>query len=147
MSLNVASSTTQDSHHCSVECSDEETYFEPSESYRSTASGSRIWEPTGDAIGRLYEEIETTGVNKLEWQCPGRISPSQFNLQEPDDGQFTALEEGGSLAGGDQTKSKFDFDDEFDNDNFGSSSNAKVAAKRTQGLFTIFPHFAVHFSV
>ena len=115
----------------SVECSDDENYFEPSDNYRISSDGTRIWEPSGVDIVRLYEEIEANGFNKLEWQCPGRISPSQLN-QDANDGQYSQLDDSNSLTN--QTKSKFDFDNEFDDASFKKTSNTRVA-KRAQGLF------------
>lgn len=130
----------QQNSNWSVECSDEEGYFESNVNYRRLpAGGGRIWEPSGEEIGRLYGEMETVGLNRLQWQCPGRISPSQL-AQETTDGQFENPEDSNSLAGGSQTKSKFDFDNEFDDEespsfNAGASSGNRVTAKRTQGLF------------
>ena len=129
----------------SVECSDEEGYFDSAINYRQLpAGGGRIWEPSGEEIARLYGEMETVGFNRLQWQCPGRISPSQLQT-ETTDGQFENAEEGNNQGGGAQTKSKFDFDTEFDDEELpsfstGTSSNSsgnRVTAKRTQGLFTL----------
>lgn len=124
----------------SVECSDEEGYFDSAINYRQLpAGGGRIWEPSGEEIARLYGEMETVGFNRLQWQCPGRISPSQLQT-ETTDGQFENAEEGNNQAGGAQTKSKFDFDTEFDDEELPSfstgtpsnSSGNRVTAKRTQ---------------
>lgn len=140
----------EDQENWSVECSDEEGYFDRAVNYRILpAGGGRIWEPSGGDIARLYGEMETVGFNKLQWQCPGRISPSQLQT-ESIDGQFENKEDSDSLTTGSQTKSKFDFDNEFDDEEsgnppslIGSSSGNKVTAKRTQSMFLFFVLFIV----
>lgn len=37
---------------------------------------SSTWEPKPEDIIRLYTTLEKKGILELEWQCPGRRSPS-----------------------------------------------------------------------
>lgn len=57
-----------------VECSDDELATEAKE------SGDN-WEPTPNEIMTMYELLESKGVLDLEWQCPGRRSPSVNSTQ------------------------------------------------------------------
>lgn len=113
-----------------VECSDEEGYFEPQIVYRTKEDGSRIWEPRGEDIVLLYEEIEAKTFNPLDWKCPGRISPSQLDQLEA---KVKANETNDSINTS-QIKSEFDFDNDFDDDdNFGNNQNNLVTKRTNQG--------------
>lgn len=111
-----------------VECSDEESYFEADKHYRTTAEGGRIWEPSGEDIVHLYEEIHSKGFNQLDWQCPGKLSPSQLEHleEEPLDNNCSGL------VGQTQAKSEFDFDNDFEDNTF--RATATRVPKRSQGL-------------
>lgn len=63
-------STTED-EEWSVPHSDEESY-----SYSETSGGQSAWEPSPADIIQLYQVLGSKGILDLEWQCPGRRSPS-----------------------------------------------------------------------
>ena len=120
-----------------IDCSDDENYFSQDVHYRTSSDGTRVWEPCGDDIVLLYEEIELKGYVPLEWQCPGRISPTQFDQINKEKSSIT--ESNNSSTNNDQTKSEFDFDNDFgfDDGDTLSTSNSRVT-KRTQGMSFVF---------
>ncbi|KAJ6220011.1 hypothetical protein RDWZM_005823 [Blomia tropicalis] len=122
------SQAVQDDSNWVVECSDEEDYFEPNIEYR-TVNGIRVWEPSGEDIVRLYEEIEANGYNKLEWQCPGRISPSQLNQDNVVNDQSDETEINDDVNDK-KDKSKFDFDIDFDDDDDQFNASSARVPKR-----------------
>ncbi|KPM09779.1 PAXIP1-associated protein-like protein [Sarcoptes scabiei] len=112
-----------------AECSDEEQFFDPNEKYRQLKIGSRtvrIWEPSGSDIANLYEEIKEKGVVDLEWQCPGRISPTEY------DSMMNAKSESPNTSSTDQTqadKTEFDFDNDFDDETNPIETKSQVMRK------------------
>lgn len=115
-----------------IECSDEETYFPSGQSFRCLpATGERIWEPSGAEIVKLYEEIESKGYNELEWQNPGRISPSLLTAAAENEAnqKKTAEEKIDSSSDQKTAFDDFDFDDPFGG---GGGGQTKLNAKRSQ---------------
>lgn len=112
-----------------AECSDEEKYFEPNVKYRTNGNNNRIWEPSGEDIYELYQQIKMNNVVELEWICPGRISPSQLDqINKEQNGQNDSKTEESEQT----TKTEFDFDNEFDNDsNLLKNSKSRVLKKPT----------------
>ncbi|XP_067122687.1 PAXIP1-associated glutamate-rich protein 1 [Centruroides vittatus] len=62
--LEKGKETTESEEDWRVSCSDEEK------------ESCRIWEPKPEEILDLYIKLEKRGILDLEWQCPGRRSPS-----------------------------------------------------------------------
>ncbi|CAN7997272.1 unnamed protein product [Ixodes hexagonus] len=85
-------------------CSDDEKF--PART--TDARGNPSWEPNPEEIIELYSSLSKKGVLDLEWQCPGRRSPS-VHSNESDGADRRAAEE-------DEAKpvepNEFDFDDE-----------------------------------
>ena len=138
-----------------IECSDEESYYEPGIVYRQV-NGKRVWEPKGEIIAELYNRIEsnagTLPNEDFDWQNPGKISPSQLledNHKSGEGGEEKAGQDSEKIKEK-ETKTEFDFDNDFDDDSV-PDTNAKVTVKNrtSQGEFhtefSILPTFYFFF--
>lgn len=89
-----------------VSCSDEEKYLPPRDDHGVGRPSD--WEPKPEEIARLYATLVEKGSLDLEWQCPGRRSPS-IHSNESDGADRRAVEENEMKT---SEPNEFDFDDE-----------------------------------
>jgi len=121
-----------------VECSDDENYGNSQDNFR-LVDGKRIWEPTGEQIGQLYQQLESKGFIELRWQCPGRRSPSVHSLINTINSQKNCETSDHDTNNTDNLKTElneFDFETDFNNE---STIGTKVQPRKrsNQGL-TLF---------
>lgn len=98
-----ASAATDTDDNWRVNCSDEERFNPAKERGVNTP-----WEPKAEEILRMYTILSEKGVLELEWQCPGRRSPS-VHSNESDGADRRAVEENETKT---VEPNEFDFDDE-----------------------------------
>lgn len=101
----IAAMDTSD-ENWKVSCSDEEKYLPPRDDHGVGRPSD--WEPKPEEIARLYATLVEKGSLDLEWQCPGRRSPS-IHSNESDGADRRAVEENEMKT---SEPNEFDFDDE-----------------------------------
>lgn len=118
-----------------VACSDEELYYEKDVEYELDENNRRIWVPNQQTLNKLFLEIEKNGNLTLAWQCPGRISPSQYEKQKKQEEQEPEQKPTPSKN---DAKSEFDFDNDFDDEDLDDKSFVSLSAaipKRSFGEY------------
>ncbi|GIY87085.1 uncharacterized protein CDAR_255911 [Caerostris darwini] len=104
-----------------IDCSDDEL--------SSSVKDNNSWEPSPDEIASMYETLDIKGTLELDWQCPGRRSPSTNSMKSDLNEKGPASNDNGKTE---VEPNEFDFNDEFSTEQI----SPKISARKRGGQVT-----------